>query len=1029
MKKCISKKTIISLFIAIITVILLYIPTSNAAEDIIVILDPGHGGYESGAVRGNYIEKDLNWKIATRVKEILDSTPGITGILTRGQNDNPSLYERGLLAKNMGADLLVSFHINSSDYTSSASGAEVYITGNTNSPRFYQNSYKFGEDVLSNLRSIGVPSNRYKPLLRFSTDGELYSDGFLSDWYGIIRNPMYYGIPGVLIEHCYINNAYDRANFLNDNMLNRMAEQDAKAIIDNKENFRIDKTTNSIGVANYKLEISTNSNGQPYLYGEVLVNNWVNGMRANPSSVPIIRLKSTDGTVSYNCWSIVSRDNIYYFDTLLDPIDKNKEYYIEVETTEKQIIPKYYVQTMQLNNKTLGYVKDEEVKVEDNKITFELEDYVGDLANEVKSLEITKNGDNNYITGRVIVTEWINGSIWSIPKRIPKVTLKSEDNEVKISSTVKQISGNEYEFNIPLNSADTTKTYEIEIEAGSENNISKYRKTIADYNKDGKIGSIPRKDIQINDNKITFININYKGDLATETRVLEAAQNEKGETYIKGEMNITEWIGTLWNIPDTLPAITIKSEDGSEEFSCWVNPIGNNTYYFDTYIEGIDVNKRYNIEVSLTNEYNISKYKTGKATYDKNKTLGKYQGQEIKIINSQILFGKDKYSGDISTEITQMTLNGTKLEGEINISEWINGTTWSIPRKMPIMRLKTTDGDVISNCIVSQINQNRYKYMVDINNIDVTKEYVLEVESGSIDNQSKYKITNAYCGKDMAVGTYNDMRVIYSNNKIIFKDNKYNGDIATQITKIGLNNNQLTGTMNITEWIDGVTWSIPRELPLIRIESIDGKIIKECIVKQDYSNQYSFSVDLDDDIDTTKQYVLKIESGSKDNQSKYKMATSYYGKNAAIGIYQNMKMMYENEKIIFKDNKYRGDIAAQLVNISIKNDLLTGEVYITEWIDGITWAIPTKLPVITLENSKEETIKTANTAKISGNLYKFSINLDKVELNNEYKLKARSGDENNTSKYKVTDIKVDKETNLGTYKGIEIKMIGSKIYF
>ena len=96
-----------------------------AESDIVVALDPGHGGTESGAVGGNLVEKDLNWKLATKVKEILDKTPGITGVLTKTQGQTMDRETRAINAQNAGADLLVSFHINSNDSSNSLSGAEV----------------------------------------------------------------------------------------------------------------------------------------------------------------------------------------------------------------------------------------------------------------------------------------------------------------------------------------------------------------------------------------------------------------------------------------------------------------------------------------------------------------------------------------------------------------------------------------------------------------------------------------------------------------------------------------------------------------------------------------------------------------------------------------------------------------------------------------------------------------------------------------------------------------------------------------
>ena len=72
-------------------------------QDIVatVCIDPGHGGYDSGASNWPLLEKDVTWKITTRVKAILDSTPGITGVLSRGENECPEIYQRGNMAKSI----------------------------------------------------------------------------------------------------------------------------------------------------------------------------------------------------------------------------------------------------------------------------------------------------------------------------------------------------------------------------------------------------------------------------------------------------------------------------------------------------------------------------------------------------------------------------------------------------------------------------------------------------------------------------------------------------------------------------------------------------------------------------------------------------------------------------------------------------------------------------------------------------------------------------------------------------------------
>lgn len=86
----------------IILFVMFLAPTiSQANNDIIVLLDPGHGGYDSGATSGGLVEKNVTWKITTKVKQILDNTAGITGVLSRGENQCPEIYQRGNTAKSI----------------------------------------------------------------------------------------------------------------------------------------------------------------------------------------------------------------------------------------------------------------------------------------------------------------------------------------------------------------------------------------------------------------------------------------------------------------------------------------------------------------------------------------------------------------------------------------------------------------------------------------------------------------------------------------------------------------------------------------------------------------------------------------------------------------------------------------------------------------------------------------------------------------------------------------------------------------
>ena len=75
----------------------------------VVLLDPGHGGYDPGAVANGLREKDLNLKLALKVAERLE---GIKVLLTRERDIYLSLADRVALSRRAEPDLFVSLHAN-----------------------------------------------------------------------------------------------------------------------------------------------------------------------------------------------------------------------------------------------------------------------------------------------------------------------------------------------------------------------------------------------------------------------------------------------------------------------------------------------------------------------------------------------------------------------------------------------------------------------------------------------------------------------------------------------------------------------------------------------------------------------------------------------------------------------------------------------------------------------------------------------------------------------------------------------------
>ncbi|NOZ46895.1 MAG: N-acetylmuramoyl-L-alanine amidase [Chlorobi bacterium] len=104
------------------------IPHSKKNTKIIVI-DPGHGGKDSGAMGKHGKEKDIVLSIALKLgKYIEDNLPDVKVIYTRKTDTFIELHKRAEIANSNKADLFVSIHVNSNKNTKPY-GTETYAMG------------------------------------------------------------------------------------------------------------------------------------------------------------------------------------------------------------------------------------------------------------------------------------------------------------------------------------------------------------------------------------------------------------------------------------------------------------------------------------------------------------------------------------------------------------------------------------------------------------------------------------------------------------------------------------------------------------------------------------------------------------------------------------------------------------------------------------------------------------------------------------------------------------------------------------
>ena len=95
-----------------------------------VVIDPGHGGHDPGAVGRRGKEKNINLSVALKLGKLIGSLEDTEVIYTRKNDRFVALHERADIANKAKADLFISIHTNSiASRSSKVSGTETYTLG------------------------------------------------------------------------------------------------------------------------------------------------------------------------------------------------------------------------------------------------------------------------------------------------------------------------------------------------------------------------------------------------------------------------------------------------------------------------------------------------------------------------------------------------------------------------------------------------------------------------------------------------------------------------------------------------------------------------------------------------------------------------------------------------------------------------------------------------------------------------------------------------------------------------------------
>lgn len=167
----------------------------------IVVIDAGHGGYDSGAIGYNGIkEKDINLDIALITKFLLEKhEKNIKVVLTRKKDIFIPLKKRAEIAKYFKADLFISIHCDA-NYNHKARGAGIFIMKKLSKKNYTINNYKKTLKFALSLK--GILSNNLNLKVR--------NIEFTN--FSVLRNT-FDMMPSILVETGFITNKTEALYF------------------------------------------------------------------------------------------------------------------------------------------------------------------------------------------------------------------------------------------------------------------------------------------------------------------------------------------------------------------------------------------------------------------------------------------------------------------------------------------------------------------------------------------------------------------------------------------------------------------------------------------------------------------------------------------------------------------------------------------------------------------------------------------------------------------------------------------------
>ena len=209
-------------------------PTRPHEPFSLVVLDPGHGGQDSGAICGGIIEKDLTFDVARRVDRLLQAQ-GLATVMTRVGDAYVSLADRAALTNRVRDCIFVSIHFNEGNKAVS-SGVETYYAAHQTTT---------GMPIVSWLPflqrvSSDSPNPESQTLAGLIQDSlvvrtQAPNRGTKAEQFFVIANVRH---PAVLVEGGFLSNKEDIARIQSENYREQLAAAISEGIFNYRDRLR-----------------------------------------------------------------------------------------------------------------------------------------------------------------------------------------------------------------------------------------------------------------------------------------------------------------------------------------------------------------------------------------------------------------------------------------------------------------------------------------------------------------------------------------------------------------------------------------------------------------------------------------------------------------------------------------------------------------------------------------------------------------------------------------------------------------------